>query len=32
MNRRSRTTHRALAITSIGVATTGYLIMLLGNR
>ena len=28
----SRTTHRALAITSIGVATTGYVIMLLGNR
>jgi len=28
----SRTNHRALAITSISVATTGYLIMLFGNR
>jgi hypothetical protein len=28
----SRATHRALAITSIGAATTGYLIMLLGSH
>ena len=28
----NRSTHRAIAITSIGTATVGYLVMLIGNR